>query len=118
MTDNELLEKCENIHNMLDTMRENLKNAENTKLTTEVRLEKEVETFNSLKGDLKEIIGSDQIKDAEQYIQDKAQEMEKLINDMELISNQVTNDYQFTNDDVAKLKEITEKHGIQLESVG
>ena len=105
------------IQDNISSLEEQLREAQNTKLTTEVRLEKENETCEEAKKVLKNAIGTDDLDKAKEYIENKTQEMEQLLSDMSILSNQINSDYDFTDDDVNNLKMITERYNIPLENV-
>jgi chromosome segregation ATPase len=109
-----LASNLKNIQSQIDSLKEQLSDAQNKKLTAEVHLQNEQQECNVLEMQLKEITGLSDINEIEAYINDKTTELNNIIQDLSQVSSVVNSQYTFSDNDVQTLKGIVDKYNIPI----
>jgi chromosome segregation ATPase len=109
-----LASNLKNIQSQIDSLKEQLSDAQNKKLTAEVHLQNEQQECNVLEMQLKEITGLSDINEIEAYINNKTTELNNIMQDLSQVSSVVNSQYTFSDNDVQTLKGIVDKYNIPI----
>lgn len=109
-----LASNLKNIQSQIDSLKEQLSDAQNKKLTAEVHLQNEQQECNVLEMQLKEITGLSDINEIEAYISNKTAELNNIMQDLSQVSSVVNSQYTFSDNDVQTLKGIVDKYNIPI----
>ena len=109
-----LASNLKNIQSQIDSLKEQLSDAQNKKLTAEVHLQNEQQECNVLEMQLKEITGLTDINEIEAYISNKTTELNNIMQDLSQVSSVVNSQYTFSDNDVQTLKGIVDKYNIPI----
>jgi chromosome segregation ATPase len=109
-----LASNLKNIQSQIDSLKEQLSDAQNKKLTAEVHLQNEQQECNVLEMQLKEITGLSDINEIEAYISNKTTELNNIMQDLSQVSSVVNSQYTFSDNDVQTLKGIVDKYNIPI----
>ena len=104
----------QNIQQKIDELNQQLTETQNQKLTAEVHLQNEKESFDSLCNELKEMTGLTDLNEISEYVNNKHNELDNILGDLQQVSSMINNNYIYTENDVINLKNIINKYGIQI----
>ena len=104
----------QNIQQKIDELNQQLTETQNQKLTAEVHLQNEKQSYDSLCNELKNMTGLDDINDIAEYINSKQIELTSILSDLQQVSGAINNNYTYTETDIINLKNIIDKYGIQI----
>ena len=104
-----------NIQSQIDSLNKMLTDAQNQKLTAEVHLQSEQQEFDALKQQLQDMTGLSDMNDIQTYIDNKRNEVNSIMDDLNRASSCVNSQYTFSDSDVQTLKSIIDKYNIPIQ---
>ena len=114
--DNNLEMQLKGLQSQMESLNNSLIDAKNKKIATKVKLQSLKEEYEADVQQLMQMTGLSNMEEIDQYIKDKHQEVENMLNDVNEVIKHIspTDPSTFTEEDVKSLKAIVEKYNIPI----